>query len=244
MLLDVNREFYQTFGRAFAATRRRIQPGVRRVLGMLPAAGRWIDLGCGSGALANEWLASGRVGLYLGLDFSAALLQEARLGLKTVPPGLEVRFEPADLADPAWQRSLGEAGFDGALAFAVLHHLPGYDLRRRVLEDVRGLLAPCGRLALSVWQFQHSPRLMARRLPWAKVGLNEADVEPGDTLLDWRHALPGQAEQVGLRYVHLFDHSELAQLATDSGFEMLDEFESDGEGGRLGLYQIWRKKED
>jgi tRNA (uracil-5-)-methyltransferase TRM9 len=74
ILLDLNRQFYQTFGRAFAATRRRIQPGVRRVLAQLPAGERWVDLGCGSGALANEWIAAGRTGLYLGLDFSEALL--------------------------------------------------------------------------------------------------------------------------------------------------------------------------
>ncbi|HWR65068.1 MAG TPA: hypothetical protein VN364_03015, partial [Bellilinea sp.] len=63
----------------------------------------------------------------------------------------------------------------------------------------------------------------------------------GDTLLDWRYALPGQPEQVGLRYVHLFSREELAELAAQAGFAVESEFESDGEGGRLGLYQAWRK---
>jgi len=58
--------------------------------------------------------------------------------------------------------------------------------------------------------------------------------------LDWRHALPGQAEQSGLRYVHLFSRLELAELAASSGFIIEQEFESDGEGGKLGLYQVWR----
>jgi tRNA (uracil-5-)-methyltransferase TRM9 len=240
ILLDLNRQFYQTFGRAFAATRRRIQPGVRRVLGELPPDGRWVDLGCGSGALAKAWAETGRKGLYLGLDFSAALLEEARQGLKPVPQGLDVHFERADLSDPGWSRGLRDASFDGALAFAVLHHLPGVDLRQRVLEDVRGILKPGGLFVHSEWQFQNSPKLMARRQPWEMIGLQDADVEAGDTLLDWRYALPGQPEQVGLRYVHLFDREELARLATDTGFEISAEFESDGEGGRLGLYQIWK----
>ncbi len=127
------------------------------------------------------------------------------------------------------------------LALAVLHHLPGAGLRRQVLGQVHELLGPGGWFIHSEWQFQNSARLMARRLPWDSIGLKEEDLEEGDTLLDWRHALPGQAEQAGLRYVHLFSRPELADLAAQSGFAIQQEFESDGEGGRLGLYQVWRR---
>ena len=241
-LLELNRRFYQAFGPAFAATRRRIQPGVRAVLGRIPDGGRWVDLGCGSGALAVEWAQVFSAGGYLGLDFSAALLAEARQALAgvDVPPGLEIRFAQADLAGAAWAEPLAGQVFDGALAFAVLHHLPGAELRRRALHKVRGLLPAGGRFIHSNWQFQHSPKLMARRQPWALAGLSDADVEPGDTLLDWRYALPGQPEQTGLRYVHLFSREELASLAAETGFDVEETFESDGEGGRLGLYQAWR----
>ena len=52
-LLDINFQFYQTFGEAFAATRRRVQPGIRKVLERIPDKGKWLDLGCGSGGLAG-----------------------------------------------------------------------------------------------------------------------------------------------------------------------------------------------
>lgn len=241
-LLELNRRFYQTFGQAFAATRRRIQPGVRAALERIPNGGRWVDLGCGSGALAVAWARRFDSGRYLGLDFSEELLDEARKAAAgvSIPPGLEIRFERADLADPDWTAPLAGERFDGALAFAVLHHLPGAELRRRVLSQVRALLPIGGRFIFSNWQFQHSPKLMARRQPWALAGLSEGDVEPGDTLLDWRYALPGQSEQTGLRYVHLFSREELAALAEQTGFEIEETYESDGEGGRLGLYQVWR----
>jgi hypothetical protein len=61
-------------------------------------------------------------------------------------------------------------------------------------------------------------------------------------LLDWRYTLPGQPDLVGLRYVHLFGRAELADLASAGGFELDEEFVSDGEGGKLGLYQSWKKK--
>jgi len=248
-LLALNRRFYQDFGASFAATRRRLQPGVRRILQHIPGAGCWFDLGCGGGRLACQWIGEGRQGLYLGLDFSPVLLAEAQAAVSALPPtpGLEVRFELADLSQPGWATALeghlpAGARWDGALAFAVLHHLPGWELRQRVMQQVHDLLPVGGRFIHSEWQFQHSPRLLGRRLPWSRLGLEETDLEEGDTLLDWRHALPGQPQKVGLRYVHLFSREELARLANESGFTILEEFESDGKEGRLALYQVWLRQ--
>lgn len=241
-LVDINGQFYQTFARSFAETRRRIQPGVRRVLDGLPARGRWLDIGCGSGALAAAWVQSGREGAYLGMDFSAGLLDEARsatTGLEN--PQRSIRFAQADLSAPDWAAPLSGQTFDAVLAFAVLHHLPGVDLRRRLARDVFALLPPGGLFIHSHWQFQHSEKLMRRVLPWQTVGLDDSALDPGDTLLDWRHPLPGQPDARGLRYVHLFSLEELEELARETGFGVRETFESDGEGGRLGLYQVWQK---
>jgi hypothetical protein len=123
--------------------------------------------------------------------------------------------------------------FDLILAFAVLHHIPGAGKQRALLQTARSWLPPGARLVHSVWQFQNSPRLLARVLPWETIGVSAADLDPGDTLLDWRQG--GR----GLRYVHLFNEAELSALAAETGFRIIETFLSDGEGGRLGLYQIW-----
>jgi SAM-dependent methyltransferase len=257
-LLEINQQFYSQFGVAFASTRRRLQDGVRRVLDSLPDRGRWLDLGCGSGTLAAEWIRRGRRSTYLGLDNSRELLAEARqvvefARLERVPeemasdlrPASEtldhtVSFASSDLSDPNWNTVFWNGTYDGVLSFAVLHHLPGEALRLRLLSQIRQMLAPGGLFIFSVWQFHHSARLMSRIQPWKRVGLSEADVDPGDTLLDWRGALPGQGTQVGLRYVHLFSQEELENLAARTGFQVIETFDSDGEGGRLGLYEFWR----
>ncbi|GIV62924.1 MAG: hypothetical protein KatS3mg045_0263 [Bellilinea sp.] len=242
-LLEINDQFYQNFGAAFAATRRRIQPGVRRVLENLPVGGRLLDLGCGSGALALELDRRWQTGSYLGLDASPVLLAEARSALRAASPGgVDIRFALANLADPNWVEVVAAFPVDVVLAFAVLHHIPSHELRRHILRQVNQLLPAGGLFIHSEWQFQHSPRWLARIQPWSRVGIEERELEEGDTLLDWRHHLPGQAEQTGLRYVHLFSRAELSLLAEASGFEVIEEFESDGEGGRLGLYQVWRKQ--
>ncbi|NJN44462.1 MAG: hypothetical protein HC806_06905 [Anaerolineae bacterium] len=63
-LLDINRQFYQTFAEAFDATRQRVQPGVARVLGMIPPQARILDLGCGNGEVARELARRGFAGEY------------------------------------------------------------------------------------------------------------------------------------------------------------------------------------
>ncbi len=241
-LRDLNWHFYSQFAGAFASTRRRLQPGVERLLAELPDRGDWLDIGCGSGWLAVEWLRRGRRSAYLGVDFSPGLLDEARQQVEAAGGGgRTVDFKQVDLTQPDWAFPLAGGGFVGGLCFAVLHHIPGHTQRQVFLRGAAGLIPPGGLLALSVWQFQNSPKLAGRVLPWEQVGLAHADVEEGDTLLDWRHALPGQTEQVGCRYVHQFSAPELAGLAETCGFAVEQSFESDGEGGRLGLYQVWRR---
>ena len=166
-LIRLNSEFYETFAGAFAATRRRIQPGVRRVLEEVPKKGKWLDLGCGSGQLALEWVKQKRKGAYQGLDFSAGLLAEAEEALRevTIPRGLKVTFAQADLTEPGWEVGLKREFFNGALAFAVLHHIPGEEQRVELLRQVRQLLKPEGVFIHSEWQFQFSQKLMARRMP-------------------------------------------------------------------------------
>ena len=228
-LLDLNRQFYQTFALQFSATRSHVQPGVLRILEQVHPSASLLDLGCGNGELARELAHRGHDGLYTGLDFSSSLLEQAAAG--QLP---NFSFLQADLASPDWEVSLTRAPYDAILAFAVLHHLPGVELRLQVLRKVRLLLSPGGRFIHSEWQFLNSPRLAARVQPWEVIGLSPQEVDRGDYLLDWRQG--GQ----GLRYVHHFSEPELEELAAEAGFGIVETFLSDGKNHRLGLYQVWR----
>ncbi len=233
-LIELNRRFYQDLGAAFAATRRRLQPGAQRVLASLPMTGHWLDLGCGSGEVARQLARLGATGSYLGLDFSAELLAEARRGWEATGEGFTPRFELADLSAPDWAEKLLPEHFDVILCLAALHHLPGEDARLGLLRQARSVMEGGGVFIHSEWQFQHSAKLMARRLAWETIGLGEGDVEVGDTLLDWRYALPGQAGQTGVRYVHLFTGEELGRLAELSGFCVEETFEIGWAGRAVG----------
>jgi tRNA (uracil-5-)-methyltransferase TRM9 len=244
-LLEINRRFYQDYAEPFAATRRRIQDGVRQAVARLPD-GRYLDLGCGSGTLAGFWTrpradGSHRQGLYLGVDFSAGLLAEARQGLpQKLPEGQGIAFQQRDLMSADWHSGIEGVPFDGILAFAVLHHLPGHANRVNFLSQVRELIKPGGRFILSVWQIQNSPKLLSRQQPWEAAGLREDQVEPGDILLDWRQSSTGSPQSAGLRYIHLFTETDLHNLADQTGWKVVSSSYHDGHTGNLGLYQVWK----
>jgi tRNA (uracil-5-)-methyltransferase TRM9 len=241
-LIRLNAQFYQTFASQFSSTRQRLQPGVRHILAQIPAGVNILDLGCGNGGLARTLTHEGHQGIYLGVDFSTDLLEYARQNPET---DQNVFFRQIDLTHPDWAAPVREViqrfdarhdgfeRFDVIFAFAVLHHLPGMDLRLQMLNQVRQLIQPGGQFVHSVWQFLNSPRLRERIVDWERAEISSVNLDPGDYLMDWRQG------GYGLRYVHHFSGEELVQLAEQAGFRIKQDFLSDGENNRLGLYQVW-----
>jgi SAM-dependent methyltransferase len=237
-LLEINQVFYDQFSDSFSTTRHQAQPGVQRISQSIPKNAAVLDVGCGNGTLARHLAAEGYAGNYLGVDLSHGLLENAKRTLNNPPSGT-YRFQLIDLADPGWPASISPTKFNWLVAFAVLHHLPGVDLRQKTVSAFRELITPDGRVVVSVWQWQNSPRLRKRVLPWPTVGLDPGELDDGDVLLDWRAgATPG------LRYVHTFNENSLSALAAQGGFTMCDSFYSDGKTGNLALYQVWQRTQE
>lgn len=241
-LLEINREFYERFGASFSATRQRLQPGVKKILDSIRADDSVLDLGCGNGLFLRELSRRGHNAPLLGADFSLSLLREAESA-----PGVEWR--EADLSRlsvssdtstrlSASQLSVISDRWAVITCFATLHHIPSAEIRLNILKTVRELLKPDGKFYLSNWQFLNSEKLRERIQPWGRAGLKDDDVDEGDYLLDWR----GGGEGEGLRYAHQFSAEELLGLANQAQMKVEAGFLSDGENGRLGLYQLWRNE--
>lgn len=241
-LLGLNRTFYQTFALQFSSTRMRLQPGVKKVLPMILESNRILDLGCGNGELAFTLKRMDFRGSYTGLDFCAGLLEIARQRISNqaypVEPGFT--FLERDITTPDWENGLPIEKYNLVIALAVLHHIPSMSMRLGLLKKIHQVLVTIHEkqqpplFIHSVWQFLPSSRLKSRLVAWEKIGLSPQEVEPDDYLLDWKHG------GYGLRYVHHFNPHELAEMANQSGFDIIDTFYSDGENDKLGLYQIWR----
>jgi SAM-dependent methyltransferase len=187
-----------------------------------------LDLGCGNGHFLRELAGRGHEAALLGVDFSLPLLQDAE-------STHGVFFREADLSQLSVisdQLSVADH-WSLITAFATLHHIPSTEMRLNILQTVRKLLKPDGKFILSNWQFLNSVKLRSRIQAWGRVEINDRDVDEGDYLLDWRSG--GE----GLRYAHQFSAEELSGLASQAGMSVTHSFLSDGEGGNLGLYQIW-----
>ncbi|MCX6057307.1 MAG: class I SAM-dependent methyltransferase [Chloroflexi bacterium] len=230
-LLKINREFYDHFGESFSATRQRLQPGVKKILGTIQADVSVLDLGCGNGNFLRELSRRGHKANLLGVDFSLPLLRDA----ESQPEGFSARFLEIDITKLSVisNQSLIPDNWSLITAFAMLHHIPSTEMRLDILQTVRKLLKTDGRLILSNWQFLNSEKLKSRIQAWDKVGIADSDLDAGDYLLDWRSG--GE----GLRYAHHFTTQELLALAEQAKMRVIDSFSSDGDGGNLGLYQVW-----
>jgi tRNA (uracil-5-)-methyltransferase TRM9 len=229
-ILSLNHQFYQSFAGEFSETRGRLQPGVLRMVQSLAPGINILDLGCGNGELASELIRIGFSGTYLGTDFSPNLLGEAA---RRVSNQDQVSFLELDLTAPDWDNILPVGSYDIVFCFAALHHIPSHPHRLSVCRNIRKQIQQNGRFQFSNWQFLKSERLKKRILSWKEADLEKNDVDEGDYLLDWRRG------GVGLRYVHHFSQEELNILADESGFRIVDTFDSDGKEGNLSIYQVW-----
>ena len=236
-LLELNRHFYRTVAHEFDRTRRSMPTGmfalVDRLSARLDESPRILDVGCGNGRFA--WVLDARgVGCdYTGADNDEQLLSFARsqaVDLSFVQPA----FVRVDIGQIGWVSEVSprEGQYDAIVSLAVLHHFPGYSMRRRVVQDLAMLLAPTGVLALSTWQFLTADRFVRKLMPWEAIGLTADDVEPGDALLPWNQGASA------LRYVHQLEFDEVVALADEVGLSIIDVFRADGKEGNLNLYVL------
>jgi len=230
-LNKINREFYTAFAAAFAESRSLAQPSLLRLVALVPAAGRVLDVGCGHGRLAHL-LDQHRPGAtYQGLDFSVEFVRQGReqaAGLAHT----SATYHLTDLTRLNWASLLAGRQYDTVFVLAVLHHIPGYDNRLAVLRTLSQYLAPDGRMAISAWQFTANERMRRKIVSWDQVGLDPAGLEPGDYLLNWKRG------GLGYRYCHLIDQEEMVRMAAESGLDLLEAYRADGKEGDLSLFGV------
>lgn len=108
---------------------------------LAPAAGdRFLDLACGTGALAERAAAAGAY--VTGLDLAPVLIDTARERARTL--GLEIEYLVGDVE----RLALGDASFDKVGSTCGIMFAPDHGAAARELARVT---APGGRIALASW---------------------------------------------------------------------------------------------
>ncbi len=232
-LIAINQKFYSEFASAFSETRSSAQTRLDRIVAYIGDAGKVLDVGCGNGRLAERLERESRRASYVGVDASPQLIAIAS-ARKAQWRNVAADFFVADIAQASWTQSVSfaNASFDIAIALAVLHHIPSFDLRVTVLRDIHALLKPGARLILTNWAFDRNERQRKRIVAWTDAGFDERALEPGDALLAWKRG------GVGYRFCHLITKEEMMRMAEASGFQVVKQYYADAE---LNLYSVLRK---
>ncbi len=105
---------------------------------------RFLDLGCGTGAMSELVLASGGAGSRskgVLVDFSQPMLARVGVTLDAYPGRWHAVH--ADLNDPRWRQSLPAGRYDAAVSGLAIHHLPA-ERKRTLFAEVLELLEPGG----------------------------------------------------------------------------------------------------
>jgi SAM-dependent methyltransferase len=116
-----------------------------------PPGLRWLDVGCGTGALSASLLAGAAPAAVTGIDPSAGFLELASSQLGDP----RVRFEQRD----AQALPLVDGAVDAAVSGLVLNFVPD---PARAVAEMRRAVRPGGTVALYVWDYAGEMQLMRR----------------------------------------------------------------------------------
>jgi SAM-dependent methyltransferase len=145
----------------------------------LPEGGRWLDVGCGTGALAGAILARCAPAAVTGIDPSEAFLAHARRQV-TDP---RAAFHRGD----AQALPVGDAAFDAAVSGLVLNFVPD---QAQAAREMRRAVRPGGTVAAYVWDYAEGMQMM-RRFWDAAAALDPAGAGGKDEALRFGLCRPG-----------------------------------------------------
>jgi len=214
-LLELVKRNYGEIAADFDLTRKKdLWPELIKLSEMVKNGDRVLDVGCGNGRLIEAF--GDKKISYLGVDNSEKLIKLAtnqRLLRRSAP-----RNDKWVVADILELDKLPERDFDYVFCIAVLHHLPGKDLRLKALEQIKNKIKPGGKIILTVWNLwsQKKFRKLIIKYDWFKlIGKNQ--MAWGDILFDWKNA---KGEKISRRYYHVFTGYGLKKLAGETDLKI------------------------
>lgn len=201
-ILAETRNNYNQIAEAWDQTRQYISPDSEEFLKYIKNGDKVLDAGCGNGRLVK--LFNGVKVDYIGIDNSEKLLNLARSSFP------HFKF----LAGDVLNLPFADNYFDIIFCWAVLHHLPGQNLRAQALQEMQRVLKAGGFIILLNWHYT-SPKIINYLLKFTitKIFAN-SELDFGDIYLDF-------AKRGIKRYIHLFTKNEIKNLVEKVGFKVI-----------------------
>ena len=242
-LNQINNTFYQEVANDFHRTRQHYWPGWHQLTDLLKQSQPTsiLDVGCGNGRFGLYLKHEPQLNSikYIGLDSNDQLLSLAQKRL--TKEEINNQLIQTDLVEQLIQdQPLAQldSDYDLITAFGLLHHIPSFELRKKLLTQLAGKLTQNGILVITFWRFLDDLRLKKRVVDPSYLNLDPSELDEHDFILDWKRGV------TGYRYCHYVDDQEEALLLQDLGLEQLMQFKADGPTNQVNQYLALRKKKE
>lgn len=207
-LLDLVKLNYEEIAGGFSQTRtNRSWPELLKLTKLVKDGDRILDIGCGNGRLLE--ILSGKEVEYLGVDNSQELIKiaKARFPDKTFLLGNILELN-----------KILEKKFDHISCVAVLHHLPGKDLRIEALKQMKEKINENGKIIITVWNLWHQAKFRKLIYKFAVLKIfGKSQMDFGDIIFDWKN---GRGEGISRRYYHAFTKNGLKKIIWSAGLKL------------------------
>lgn len=211
-LLQLVKRNYEEIAEDFSETRNKaLWPELVKFTSAVKDGESVLDVGCGNGRLAKLFVE--RYVKYIGIDNNQRLIEIASKNYE-----LRIKNYEFLVGDILQLDKVVEDKFNYVFCVAVLHHLPGKELRIQALKQLRKRLKPDGKIILTVWNLWPQTKFRKLIIKYSLlklIGRNAMDW--GDILFPWKNK---KGEKISERYYHAFALGELKRIIRQTGLDI------------------------
>ena len=165
---DHSYDFFQSHAKSWSELRNFISDDsflMDQIVSKIPQNGDVLDIGCGSGVFLQ--IIAAREGKTIGVDYSPAMLDEARTNLGKLAFKVDLRLGAME------HLPIGDSSVDITVAYMVMHHIAQ---PKEALREVFRVLKSGGRLIV-VDLTRHDKEIMRERLADLWLGFEMKEFE-------------------------------------------------------------------
>ena len=241
-IIDLNNRFYSLNAQSFSETRSSAWGGWNTLASIMDKRFsaremiRILDIACGNmrfERFVDESCACAYSNA-LALDMCEELACEMdRVTFKALDI-IETLAREESLVD-----GLEPTEFDLTVCFGFMHHIPTFDLRKRLIKEMCGSTIRGGLICISFWQFMNDPAFAdkVRKTHGMAQEVLSLDLDENDYLLGWQ----GSYERA--RYCHHFDDEEIdALMVSVPECRLVERYQADGRTGAMNCYIVLERE--